>query len=444
MNEKSNPLSFVTSLFLSVCIIFVAAFGAAKTAQAEGFALYEWSARGVALGGSVMARKPDPSTIAYNPAQLTRLPGTQIMGGISAVIPRGKVTAFDPVENRKIVTHARARTWLVPHFYMTHELSDKVTLGFGQFTRFGLGFEYDHDWPGRFNIYGVDLQTISWNPSVGVKLTDDLSIGAGVELMYVNLDIKSRSKVPLGPVGNMELDSNIKNAEDFGIGFNLGLHYKFNDQWAIGLAYRSPVKVHAWGDQRFTNMGTTPSQGMPGGYTDAAADKAMNSNFKDGKAHSHVRLPESISGGISWYPWEDFSIEVGATWTKWSNFRELKIHLPNQNDPQTSSKDWKNSWRFNAGIEYDMLDWLTLRGGYVYDRSPMTDRYQDYLVPTSERHIYSTGVGLHFDNWDVDLTYAYIQIEGRNYDQDLERGVLSSHTRGADSHIGSVSLTYKF
>ena len=64
-------------------------------AHAEGFALYEYSARGVALGGSVMARKPDASAVAYNPALMTRLPGIHIMGGLSAITPDGKMRSTD-------------------------------------------------------------------------------------------------------------------------------------------------------------------------------------------------------------------------------------------------------------------------------------------------------------------------------------------------------------
>ncbi len=45
-----------------------------------GFALYEGSARGNALGGTLVARADDASALFYNPAGITQLPGLQVMG----------------------------------------------------------------------------------------------------------------------------------------------------------------------------------------------------------------------------------------------------------------------------------------------------------------------------------------------------------------------------
>ena len=77
----------------------------ANIAHSEGFALYEYSARGVALGGAMMARKPDASAVAYNPALLTRLPGTHAMVGVTVVSPSGKMDWKD--DNRRGTTELR-------------------------------------------------------------------------------------------------------------------------------------------------------------------------------------------------------------------------------------------------------------------------------------------------------------------------------------------------
>ena len=154
-------------------------------AHAEGFALYEYSARGVALGGSVMARKPDASAVAYNPALMTRLPGIHIMGGLSAITPDGKMRSTDAFGDTE-VTSLKPSTWLIPHMYYTQRLNDRLTVGVGEFSRFGLGFEYPHNWPGRFNVYEVALTTASVNPSIAWAVTDKLSLAAGVEVVYAN------------------------------------------------------------------------------------------------------------------------------------------------------------------------------------------------------------------------------------------------------------------
>ena len=433
-----NPCIRLAALF---CFLAMAG-----TAHAEGFALYEYSARGVALGGSLMARKPDASVVAYNPALMTRLPGIHLMGGVSAIMPDGKMRTTDPVTGRNDTTSLKPSTWFIPHAYYTQQLNDKFTVGVGEFSRFGLGFEYPHDWPGRFNIYEVSLKSASINPNIAWAATDKLSLAVGVEFVYVCLDLKKRAQMGIYPspnphLGDIEVDSNIQDAEDVGYGFNVAGHYQFNDQWAVGLHYRSQVRVRAFGDVQYSYEGY---EGVPtpGGFP--TPKQVYDTAFKDGGAHATVILPDSLAGGISWTPIPELSIEVGATWTRWSTFRGLNIHLPQPIGVSENPKHWSDTWRFNVGVEYEPLDWLTLRAGYVYDESPMTSRYADYLVPTHDRNIYSLGVGFKWDSWTLDVAYAYIQPKDRSYSYSAETHVLDSKTKDTSTNIISVSLGYEF
>lgn len=70
--------------------VFVVWIAMGGLAWAEGYGLYEYSARGLSLGGAMVARKPDVSCLAYNPALLARLPGTHMMLGASSVTPPGQ------------------------------------------------------------------------------------------------------------------------------------------------------------------------------------------------------------------------------------------------------------------------------------------------------------------------------------------------------------------
>lgn len=416
--------------------VLLLAAASAGQARAEGFGLYEYSARGVALGGAMMARKPDPSAVAYNPALLTRLPGTHIAGGVSFISPRGRMRLKDPNTGETHSAKLKDSIWGLPHGYVTHQFNDDWFFGVGEFTRFGLGFEYTSNWPGRFNIYEVSLMSASINPNIAWRATDKLSLAAGLEFVYVSLDMRKRVATPAVPLPDGmvlpagEVDSNIEDADAPGIGFNLAAHYQFNDQWAIGLQYRSQVRVHAFGKVKFENI--------------SAPAPVFDAMFHDGTAHSTVILPDSIAGGIAWSPLPELSIEAGAIWTRWSTFRHLNIHLPEGTPNSLNNKHWKDAWRLNVGVEYTPLDWLTLRAGYVWDQSPMTDKYQDYLVPTDGRDIYSVGVGFHWDAWTVDLAYAYIDARSRSYDRTLETNVLDSKVTQGFTNILSLSVGYEF
>jgi long-chain fatty acid transport protein len=169
-----------------------------------------------------------------------------------------------------------------------------------------------------------------------------------------------------------------------------------------------------------------------------------NSTMKDGTAHATVILPDSVAGGIAWTPIPEFSLEAGAIWTRWSTFRSLNIHLPAPIGQSNSPKHWNDVWRLNLGAEYEVLDWLTLRAGLVWDQSPMPSQYQEYLVPTGDRWIYSGGLGFHWDAWTLDLAYAYIKPRARSYGVNDETKTIDSRTRDSYTQLFSVSLGYEF
>lgn len=386
-------------------------------AFAEGFALYEWSARGVALGGATMARTPDPSVIASNPAAMTRLEGIQVQGGASLVMPYGKMK-FDSGETYKL----KDEIWPVPNFYYTHQLNDKFTFGIGEFSRFGLGFTYPGDWKGKYNIYEVSVVSASLNPNLAYKVTDKLSVAGGVEFMYVDITLKKKvPSVALGlapALGDIDFDNNAKNMEH---AWNLALHYQFNEQWAAGVSYRSKLKHVVHGHLK-------TDKGVP------------NQDF-----YAKVYMPESLSFGLSYAPTPKLSVEAGAVWTHWSQFTDLDFTFSGDLGLKENKKYWQNTWRFNLGVEYALNDWVDLRAGYVFDGCPVPDAREDYLIPTNDRHIYSIGAGFKVNNWTIDTAYAFVDPVERSYQPGpYKTGVLASKTKDSGTHIVSLSVGYKF
>ena len=64
-------------------------------------------------------------------------------------------------------------------FFISHPLIDRVSLGLGGSTPFGLQTDWPRGWVGRYAGRFSQLQTFNFNPSLTVKLTDWLSIGGG-------------------------------------------------------------------------------------------------------------------------------------------------------------------------------------------------------------------------------------------------------------------------
>ena len=129
--------------------------------------------------------------------------------------------------------------------------------------------------------------------------------------------------------------------------------------------------------------------------------------------------------------------------TVWSNYRSLNIHVDDYGTAY-SPKNWRDTWGFNVSAEYKALDWLTLRGGYVFETSPMKDSTCDYMTPSNGRHRITAGVGFNWDQWTVDLAYGYLIIKELSYDKSTADGVLKGRSHNGSSHIAAVSVGYKF
>lgn len=377
----------------------------ATTAQAEGFALFEWSARANALGGAVVARADDPSAIAFNPAGITQLEGAQVQMGISTITP-----SIDIKTNSGTYSN-NSDTFYVPNGYYSQQLNDKWWLGIGMYSRFGLGIGYDSDWAGATNIIEANLETFSITPVLAYKVNDQLSVSVGFEVMKAYLDLTKN----LG-AGGTELYAD---ADSTGLGALAAIHYKPTDDWAIGLSYKSEVKQEFKGDAELTGA--------------AASSVAGN-----------VVLPDELLFGVAYQATDKLSIEVGAVWTHWSNYKQLRLYLDDAAQ-KAEKKHWKNTMRYNVGVEYEALDWLDLRFAYTYDESPVTNGYADYMVPTNDRHLLSTGAGFRIDDWTIDISYTCILASDRSFKNSSNAEATGGITsEGGITHVAGLSVGYKF
>lgn len=375
----------------------------------------EWSARGLSLAGGMVGRANDASAIAYNAAGITQLPGTHVMGGVTVVAPYGSIER--ETAGGSHTTHVKPATWMPVHGYITHQLNDNVWLGFGMFSRFGLGNGYSGDWGGKYNLVDVGLQTVSAVPTVAYKINDMFSVSLGLDLMYLIM----YEGVKLPGENQMSLDGN-----SLGIGFHAGVHARFNEQWSAGLTYKSQVTHNVQGNAEFTK------QFGP---------------FRDSKVSGTIQLPDSIAFGLAYKPIEDLSIEVGTVWTRWSTYNALNMYF-DQPSGMTSigNKEWKDGWNFNASVEYQALDWLTLRAGYWYETAVVNEKYADYMVPSNGRNVLTLGAGFQWENWTLDVAYAHIWIKPLSYDDAVGNvtGVSRGTSKDAHSDLYSVSLGYTF
>ena len=400
-------------------------FSVPMAAQAAGFALIEQSASGMGnafAGGGAVAE--DASTIFFNPAGMTYISGTQIVGAIHLIKPsaefnnNGSVAGAGagPFPSRPLGGSGGDAGDLsfVPNFYYKRDLTDTVKFGLGVNAPFGLKTEYDKDWIGRFQAIKSELKTVNINPAIAFKLNDQLSIGAGLSAMWAQAELTSAVNLVAS-----ERASKVQ-GDDWGFGFNLGAIYQATQDTRLSLAYRSKVEQHLDGDVKFSiSNGPTPNG-------DVTAD---------------ITLPETFSVSAFSQLNDKWDLMGDLTWTRWSQFQELAVYRDGGTLLSKTTENWDNTLRYSVGASYHYSDAIKLRAGLAYDQEAVNDQYRTARIPGNDRKWLSLGAG-----WQVtptsklDVGYAHLFISDASISDKQNTAALSRKGDLIGSYDGSVDI----
>lgn len=422
--------------------------GGCATAFGAGFALMEQSARdlGTAYAGGAAAAE-DAATIFFNPAGLARLPGAQVVGAAHGIFPEAR---FDNEGSRHLsgapLTGGdggnAGQPMPLSALYYKKQVSDRLHLGLGLFSPFGLVTEYDRSWVGRYHAVKSELLTLTINPCLAYRVNDAFSFGIGFDLQY--LKAKLANAIDFGTVLSLlggtgfvpqERDGFVfLKGDSWSAGYNLGALYEFDQGTRIGLAYRSRIEHTVEGGADFS--------GFPG--------PNPTGRFVDGQVTAEVTLPDSLSLSI-WHNFtEDLAATADFTWTNWSTFDEIRIRFvnPAESDAVTTTS-WEDSWRYALGVVYTPGPW-SFRTGVAYDETPVPDgAHRTPRIPDSDRIWAAAGVGYAInDALSIDLGYAHIFVKDPVVAKPLDaenrlRGALTG-TYQAQVDIVGAQLAWTF
>jgi long-chain fatty acid transport protein len=100
---------------------------------------------------------------------------------------------------------------------------------------------------------------------------------------------------------------------------------------------------------------------------------------------------------------------------------------------------------YRAGVEYAILDSLTLRLGYAYGRSPVPDQTLTPLTAVITEHTVAAGAGYRWRAFGLDLGYQYDIPETRHIGTSALLAGEYSNSR-IEVGIHSIGLTgsYRF
>ncbi|MBR0057051.1 MAG: TonB-dependent receptor, partial [Kiritimatiellae bacterium] len=411
-------------------------------ASAAGFALEEGSARGNVTPGELTAGGGEPASLYFNAATITDLPGTQVQAGASLIKPWADVLTVNPYTGQRDIGHGHSKVWTLPSAYATHQLNDSLWLGFGVFTRYGLGAEFPQTWAGRYSSYKAEILSIDASPQLAWKATDSLSLSIGLSLRYFDIELAQKIDAAglygLRPYNNpsyspYDIDQDL-HGDDIRPGLDLGLSWKATDTLTLGAAYHSRMQFKVRGDAKWRKPPAVNA--MAPAYFENCAFNSRNWN------------PDKFMAGAAWDATDRLHLSAGATFTTWHLYDGLLIKLDHDMVPGrselTSEKDWHDTWRLSAGAAYDLSDALTLRAGYTWDQSPINGSKADYLVPGDDRNIFALGLAWTRGAWTLDCSYFYEIVKDFTVAGHPAHGVYDGKYQDASGHCVALSVTRRF
>lgn len=397
----------VTAVLVIVSITFLVH---PTTSAAAGFALIEQGTKGLGnayAGASAVA--DDGATVYFNPAGMTRLSGTQVAGAGHLIIPSAKFSDDGSRIGTASLTGDNGGNAgvlaVVPNFYYVKDLSSDWKFGFGINVPFGLTSEYNDTWKGRYHAIRSELMTLNLNPSIAYKATPSLSLGFGVNAQYANVELTNAVDLRRLVSGTTAQDADAKSkvtGDDWGYGYNLGMLYELSSATRIGLAYRSQVALTLKGDAEFT----------PTNATAAALLSAVQAtgSLVNTTVSSKTTLPETVSIAGFHQINSAWAIMADATWTRWSRFKELRIDFDSAQSDSVTPQDWKDSWRYGVGVNWNPGGAIIYRAGIAYDQTPVpnAERRSPRVPDNSRRWLAFGGTYQSSKSLSFDFGYAHL------------------------------------
>lgn len=378
--------------------------GIATGAAASGFQLLEQNASGLgnAYAGQA-ASAQDASTVFFNPAGMTRLPGRNAVGALNVIKPSAEFTntgsTLAPLQTTLGGNGGDAGDWaVVPNAYFSWQINPQLFVGFGLNAPFGLKTEYEPTWVGRFHAIKSELKTVNVNPSVAYKMSDTLSIGAGVN--YQRADAKLSNSVNYSAAAGGLLGADVEGVatvkgHDEAWGYNVGLMYELNPNTRIGIAYRSSMSYTIDGFVTFSNRPALLAGALP-----------------DGGVRSDVKLPATASLSLFHRLNRQWDLLADASWTQWSTIQALNILRANGTLLSTTPLNWDDTWRVSLGANYHRNNAWTYRFGVSYDQTPVPDADRTPRIPDQDRTWVAVGAQYRMSKkLAMDVGYAHLFVK---------------------------------
>lgn len=423
-----------SGLLVLLCSLVLAAIFTGGSAWAGGISLYEFGSPDVGLAAAgYAARAQDAATVFTNPAGMSRLEKSQVLGGLQALY--GSVE-FSPSPATTVAggDGGNAVGWIPGgSAFIVQKLNQDWSVGFGVLSYFGLAESYDDNWVGRYYVKKSALMGLTLTPAVSYRVNNWLSVGAGLNMMYGYID----SEIAINNAGEARPDGQLKYDDNrWGYGANLGILVEPMPGTRFGLTYLSEVKLDFSAVPEFSGLGPALQALLNSrGLTTSDMDLSMTvPQMVMLSAYHEINPKWAVMGNVGWQNWSRFGqVDVG-------------IHSSNPTS-LTMDNDYNDTWHVALGAQYRHSPAWTFSCGVAYDSSAVDDDKRSVVLPMGE--VWKFALGAQYAvTPSLTLGAAYELVWGGDMSVNQERGPLAGRVAGDYSDTSynffALNLSWKY
>jgi len=373
-------------------------------------------------GLTALADSPDAAF--WNPASMTRVPESLELQLATAYsnsdfeVEEATFTGGDPSKQDTIN--------LIPGVYYVKPLNDEWVYGLSMSVPSGFGWDYGSSWSGRYISQESSLTFLALNNSLAYRWNEDLSVSAGIQIMYADSVSKARIN-NIGPRG----DGRIKLEEDgVGAGFTLSSLYEFSPDTRFGVTYRSETELDLDGSPELENI-------------DNIYLAALNDLNLLGEIDVDFKVPQQVQLGLFHQINDRYSVTADVVWIDMSEFGVTSVSA----GPDTVSVEstFEDTYFASIGVGYRWDNRTQVSVGMGYMASPVDDDDRTLYLPLDELWVFGIGVERELESGDIlTVNFEYIDIGDAPVDQ--ENSSLSGRVKGKyeNNYAALLDVSYRF
>ncbi len=411
-------------------VLAAVAAGFSLSSMAEGYQVNTLSTRQLGMGHTGTGMHLGAESMYFNPAGLGYMwdsfdfsgSFTSIFAHAKAELPDGK--SFNTVNDPS--------TPLM--FNAGFSIYDNLKAGVSFYTPYGSGIDWTDNWPGAVLSQRVSLKMFTLQPTVSWRITDRLSVGAGLTVNWGTVDLSKglvvpgtadmmlgllaqTGQLPTAPVmyaGVMPASVNLNGKSNVSCGYNVGVMYDVRDNLTVGVSFRSKVGMTVDAGRASVSYANEQAQTLL-----KELDIINSTNFT-----ASMPCPYVLSLGASWKPVGGLTLAVDARLTGWKAYRYLEIkfldplcdkYSQTVENGNEITKNYRNCWAFSLGADYELTHRFDVRAGLMIDTSPVNRNYYNPETPGMTKIEPTVGFSFKpFKGFSIDFAFMYVAGVGVN------------------------------